>query len=283
MKMKNLFHIIKSISLLLLTSFNFVNPFLDVDIANTAVWLSGASYCGKENYKSMRLSGPAKNFQVTDVLYDSNTDLQGYIGVLKQSKIIYIVFRGSSSKLNWMADFEVIRTPYYTYPECECSVHKGFYKATTNLKDKTVESLKKLKMETGFSRVIVTGHSLGAAIAQLIGMELNALNIINDVYNFGQPRIGNEKYARFLNKIKLNLNRFTHNKDVVPHTPPRKSGYQHSCMEIFEDSHGNLNKCSQTDCEDPLCSNQYSMTQTNTQDHSFYLGHYLDCGNSTFN
>jgi hypothetical protein len=274
--MKRLFHTIMAAAAL------FARAKLDLNIANTAVWLSGASYCGMDNYKTMRLAGPATNFQVTDVLYDKETDLQGYVGLLKSTKTIYVVFRGSSSRLNWRADFEIIRIDYDSYPECDCSVHTGFYKATMNLKDATIYAVSKLKRETGYKNLIVTGHSLGAAVAQLIGMELFAVDIDNEVYNYGQPRIGNNKYAEFVNEIFETVYRFTHDRDMVPHIPPRDVGYLHSCREIFEDKIGNLRECSSAECEDPECADQYRLAQTNTEDHSYYLGHFLDCANSTY-
>ncbi len=58
-------------------------------------------------------------------------------------------------------------------------------------------------------------------------------------------------------------------------------GYYHSCVEIFETIDENLQTCSQQNCEDPKCSNQYSLVQTNTADHSRYLGHQLSCETST--
>ena len=253
------------------------------DIAHSAVWLSGAAYCGKENYNTMKLAGPATDFIVGDVLYDPKTDLQGYTGVLKSDTSIYVVFRGSSSKLNWMADFEVIKDEYLTFPECGCKVHHGFYKATKNLKDDAIKSVKALKQKYGYSNVIVTGHSLAAAVGQMIGMELAAVNIKHKVYNFGQPRVGDKNYAHFVNLISEELYRFTHDKDMVPHVPPQEIGYLHSCREIFEDKSGKLKECSADNGEDPTCADQYSIVKTNTDDHIIYLWHYLNCGNSTTN
>jgi len=253
----------------------------NTEIANIAVWLSGAAYCGKDNYKTMQLSGPASGFIVENELYDSKTDLEGYIGILKSTKTIYLAFRGSSSKLNWMADFETTKRNYETYTECDCRVHHGFYEAATNLKEQSINATQEIKKKTGYSNVIVTGHSLGAAVAQLIGMELSAIDIKNKIYNFGQPRIGDKKYASFVNNISEELARFTHNKDMVPHVPPQEIGYLHSCGEIFEDKSGNLKECSSADCEDQKCSDQYRLSQTNIQDHMIYLGHYLYCENST--
>ena len=40
----------------------------------TGVWLSGAAYCGKENYNTMKLGGPATGFVYKDTLYDIKTE-----------------------------------------------------------------------------------------------------------------------------------------------------------------------------------------------------------------
>jgi hypothetical protein len=253
----------------------------NLTIANTSLWLSGSAYCGKDKYPTMVVGGPAKNFDVVNIVYDKTTDLQGYTGITRD-RTIYVVFRGSSSKLNWKDDFEIRKIKYTTYPECDCEVHHGFYEATTNIKEQVIQSVKNLKNKYINANIVVTGHSLGAAIAQLIGMELYAVNITNSIYNFGQPRVGDEKYANFVNTIITdNIVRFTHNKDMVPHLPPEELGYLHSCTEIFEDEFGNLHECSSTNCEDSMCADQYSLLKTNTDDHSIYLEHYVNCGNST--
>ena len=42
----------------------------------TAVWLSGAAYCDKENYFDMVLAGPATGFIVKNILYDKLYKIQ---------------------------------------------------------------------------------------------------------------------------------------------------------------------------------------------------------------
>lgn len=76
-------------------------------------------------------------------------------------------------------------------------------------------------------------------------------------------------YAGFVNKKIAEYYRTTHNKVIVPHVPPIEGfGYKHSCREIFEDSTRKLNVCSATNCEDPKCAHQFSLVQTNEDDHS---------------
>jgi hypothetical protein len=107
---------------------NFINSSsLDLNHLYTGVWLSGAAYCGKENYKNMNIGGSAIGFVYKDTLYDIKTDIQGFIGTLSTDQTIYVVLRGSSSIMNWLDDFEIKLVHYMSYPECDCSVHNGFY------------------------------------------------------------------------------------------------------------------------------------------------------------
>lgn len=255
----------------------------DIKEANTTVYLSGAAYCGKDKYNTMILKGPATNFITKQILYYKKYDIQGYTGIIESKKTIYVVFRGSSSAKNWIDDFEIKKTAYLTYPECKCNVHSGFYNAATNLKQSVIQSVQSLQNQYKYSNVILTGHSLAASICQLIAMELTAINmkIQLQVYNFGQPRIGDVPYSIFVNKKIQNLWRFTHNKDMVPHTPPMSAiDYYHSCGEVFEDAKGILKTCSNTNCEDPKCADQYELKETNTEDHLYYLSHRVNCEDS---
>lgn len=255
---------------------------LDLSQLNTCVWLSGAAYCGKDDYKTMKVGGPANGFIYKDTLYDYKTDLQGYTGVLPESKSIYVVLRGSSSIMNWMDDFEVMMVSYTTYPECNCKVHYGFYRSALGVSSKAIESVRALQKQYPTYSVVVTGHSYGASCAQLIAMELERNGIRCKIYDYGQPRVGDKKYAAFVNTVISEHYRTTHNKDTVPHTPPTDVlGFYHSCREVFEDAAGKLTICSNTNCEDPKCADQYSLVHTSTEDHLYYLGHRVSCEEST--
>jgi hypothetical protein len=262
----------------------FLSKVISYDTAqlNTCVWLSGAAYCSKDKYKTMILSGQASGFTYKETLYDIKTDLQGYIGILPTTKSIYVVMRGSSSTINWLDDFEVKLVPYNTFPECNCKVHYGFYNSALGVTNKTIDTVKLLRAQYPTYSVVITGHSYGAAVGQLIAMELERNGINVKLYDYGQPRVGDAKYAAFINTQIPEYYRTTHNKDVVPHVPPIEGfGYFHSCREIFEDVSGKLTVCSATNCEDPKCADQFSLIQTNGDDHSYYLGHHLTCEDST--
>lgn len=266
----------------LLLAFLGISRAYDVDQISRCVWLSGAAYCDKNTYDTMQIGGSATGFILNSTLYDPKTDIQGYTGIMHEYESIYVALRGSSSIKNWLDDFEVRLTDYTTFPECDCQVHTGFYKSATAIRENTIRSVKNmLQMYPSYS-VIVTGHSYGAAVGQLLAMELKHAGIKSQVYNFGQPRIGDSNYAKFANTVLDEYWRVTHDRDIVPHVPPIKGfGYKHSCREVFEDSNGQLHMCSETDCEDPKCAEQFNLVQTSVMEHTNYLGHFMTCGEST--
>ena len=96
----------------------------------------------------------------------------GYVGYLPSDKSIYIVFRGSQSTRNWITNLDAVKTTYTSYPDCKCEVHKGFYDAEQNVIKNIVSEVGRLKSISSLSAYSVktTGHSLGAALAQLTAM-----------------------------------------------------------------------------------------------------------------
>jgi len=231
----------------------------------TSVLLSGAAYC--DDYSNVVVD----DLKVLDTFYDEETDLRGFAASINNT--LYVALRGSSSEQNWIDDFEI---RLVDYSGCaDCSVHHGFYKSALGIKSQVLHSIEEHSPE----KIIVTGHSYGAAVAQILALELLEISKGTiHVYNFGQPRTGNAEYANYVNQMLPGFWRVTHDRDIVPHLPP-KIGYRHSCGELFEDSHGDLVECSPTDCEDAKCSQQYRTIQTNTNDHLYYLGYRVTCAN----
>jgi len=244
--------------------------------AEKSLWLSAAAYCGKSAYASHVFKGPTSGFVVSSTIYDAGTDTQGYIGVLPSDKSIYVVFRGSQDIRNWVTNLNAFKTPYTSYPECGCQVHQGFYGAEQKVIASIISEVKTLRTKYSGYSVKVTGHSLGAALAQLTGMDILKAGIPCSVYNFGMPRAGDKTYAAFATS-KLPIWRVTHNKDTVPHVPYTTGmEFYHVCTEEFENSSGSVKTCNSS-CEDPSCADQFPFAQTTIDDHLVYLGMSVSC------
>lgn len=260
---------------ILMTSL-FVSGY-DTETLYTSLTLSGDAYCHKELYNKVSLGG---KFVYDSTIYDWRTDLQGFIGVVQEKKAIYVVLRGSSSPMNWFRDFEVAHVPYDTFPECNCSVHRGFYLSALGVKDDAITAVRRLRTADPTYSVHITGHSYAASCGQLLAMEFVKAGIPVSIYNFGQPRVGDASYSTFMTSAidPARIVRVTHARDIVPHVPTVDMGYLHSEGELFEDEFGELHSC--IGGEDPACSQQYSFSQLSVDDHITYLGQPVGCEES---
>lgn len=115
----------------------------------------------------------------------------GYIGYLPSDESIYAVFRGTGSIRNWVTDINTFKTPYLSFPNCKCQVHKGFYEAEQKVIDRVIAAVHRLQIMLPQTYSLkVTGYSLGAALAQFVAMDLIKNGYQTTVYNFGMPRTG---------------------------------------------------------------------------------------------
>lgn len=225
--------------------------------------------------------GYATGFQPSLVIYNFLDDTEGFIGYLPSDNSIYVVFRGSVDIRNWITNLSVDKTNWKTYPDCDCQVHEGFYDAEQAVFPAVLAEVKRLKGLHSTAAVKTTGHSLGAAMALLTGLDLIKNGINTQMYNFGQPRVGTEKFSAYVKNVWPEHWRIVHHQDMVPHNP--SSGellhFWHTCTERYEDSAG-MHECTNT-CEDPKCAAQWGPLQLNIEDHLKYMGVCMGtlCGN----
>ena len=80
--------------------------------------------------------------------------------------------------------------------------------------------------------------------------------------NFGQPRVGDKKFAAFVTANTHDSFRVVHYKDQVPHLPFNSYplNFYHACTEEYEDLDGSVRTCSTSQCEDETCSDQWDVT-----------------------
>jgi hypothetical protein len=110
--------------------------------------------------------------------------------------------------------------------------------------DKLLAALADLRTQNPGYATVITGHSLGGALATLAFTDLRANNIpLKTAYTLGAPRVGNPAYADFNDKLSGasdapgrigDLVRITHGIDGVPGLPSQAMGFQHSRTEVYE-------------------------------------------------
>ncbi|WZY75124.1 hypothetical protein YC2023_021508 [Brassica napus] len=242
-----------------------------------------------------RCNGLTKGFQVIEIIVDIEYCLQAYVGVAKDLNAIIIAFRGTQehSIQNWISDL-FWKQLDLNYPDMpDAMVHHGFYTAyhNTTVRPAVLGAVKRAKKFYGenISTIMVTGHSMGGAMAAFCGLDL----VVNEgeenvqVMTFGQPRIGNADFASYYSLLVPNTFRITHDHDIVPHLPPyfyyfpRKT-YHHFPTEVWVRElsvlklvrFGVEKVCDNTG-EDPTCCR--SVMGRSISDHLTYFGVNLMC------
>ena len=100
---------------------------------------------------------------------------------------------------------------------CGGRVHRGFLAALDGIWGPLGDKLGRI-IDQRARRLLITGHSKGAALATLAGWRFQQEGIpVGAVYTFGGPRVGNAAFAR---TYPAPLYRFELRDDPVPHLPP---------------------------------------------------------------
>ncbi|XWS39064.1 hypothetical protein CRYUN_Cryun18bG0018000 [Craigia yunnanensis] len=240
----------------------------------------------------VRCDGLTKGFEVIELIVDIQNCLQAFVGVAEDLNAIVIAFRGTQehSIQNWVEDlfWKQLDLNYPGMPDA--MVHHGFYTAyhNTTIRPGILHAVKKAKEFYGDLDIMVTGHSMGGAMASFCALDLmvnhEAKNV--QVMTFGQPRIGNAAFASYYGKLVPNTIRVTNDHDIVPHLPPYYSyfpqkTYHHFPREVWLYNLGleslvyKVEKVCDGSGEDPTCSR--SVTGNSIEDHLNYYGVDLKC------
>lgn len=209
---------------------------------------------------------------LTDIVEKNGVKaLQGYDSY---TDCIFTSFRGSSNIQNWISNIQISKVNPYN--DTAIAVSKGFYKDYNYIKSDLMDNLSMLKREYNTNNVLLTGHSLGAALATLMAFDiLNEFQNYNLKYltTYGSPRVGNKEFSSIMNGYDYTSYRVTHYYDIVPHVPEEFMGYSHISNEIwYNEENSEYTICNDKMDEDDKCSNSCSPTKcTSTSDHLYYL------------
>ncbi|WOL17826.1 hypothetical protein Cni_G26619 [Canna indica] len=228
-----------------------------------------------------------KDFEMIELVVDVQNCLQAFVGVDPYLKSIIIAFRGTQeySLRNWIEDlfWKQLDLNYPGMPDA--MVHHGFYSAyhNTTLRHGILNAVHRAIEMYGNIQVLVTGHSMGGALASFCALDLAVNHGMKDIQliTFGQPRIGNAAFVHYFIKHVPHTVRVTHANDIVPHLPPYYSYFQWKTYHHFPtevwlqeiEAEGVMHtdeKICDNSGEDPSCSR--SVPGNSIADHLKYYG-----------
>jgi triacylglycerol lipase len=140
----------------------------------------------------------------------------GWGWIFQKDEVVIASFRGTVSFQDWMSDLDAVMEPY-RFAKFGL-VHSGMQKVYAEFRDSFINEIKSIK---GMTRLIVTGHSLGAALAVCATPDIryNAVTYLDpEVQNFAGPRFGNTDFMTNFNTC-FRCTRVVNAFDIVPRVP----------------------------------------------------------------
>jgi hypothetical protein len=140
---------------------------------------------------------------------------------------VVIALRGTRGIHEWIRDMLYFAVPCPFMPDAGCT-EDGFTEVYMSLRMDAEHGSKRLRQ--GVSEMVfplplksltVCGHSLGAALATFLALDLAANSQYNDVtlYNFASPRTGDHKFAETFNRLVPKTYRIVNEMDLITNVP----------------------------------------------------------------
>jgi len=159
------------------------------------------------------------------------TDNQGFVAVDDTNELVVLSFRGTNTLQNYIDDVVFLQVP------CDfgigCLVHSGFYATWLDSQNVAVAGVTAAMAANPTYTLVITGHSLGAAIATIAGAYLRDSGFPCDIYTYGSPRVFNSVGADYVTNQVGGEYRVTHLDDPVAKLAPIILDYRHTSPEFW--------------------------------------------------
>jgi hypothetical protein len=202
----------------------------DPTLALSLAYLSSVAYASSPakcftNLPSLKAWVLYKVFS-SEYCDDANSTCFGYTAVSETEETIVLGFRGTRTISQIL--FEMIQGffPVASWPSGG-AVIPYFKHAHDSLWPEVQSAITELRAKYPKFKVLVTGHSLGGALATLTASSLISAKIVPTLtlYTFGEPRVGDYNFARTFDAMVPDAWRVIHFIDPFPHIP--------LCEEIY--------------------------------------------------
>ena len=174
---------------------------------------------GDKSNLPVTLTSLIEHAEYCKAIYDSGGDQKDEVAfeVKQESGISIIVIRGTANDANVLSDVDV---RLVSDTRTGIRLHKGFRDAAVTILQ-IIDTTKTLE-----HTVHVTGHSLGGAVAQIIGMWLHKRGKNVQIYSYGSPKVSDQ----VLPGGQPTHWRVVRRSDPIPFTPPWP--YRHTGLFI---------------------------------------------------
>lgn len=137
--------------------------------------------------------------------------------VAESKKNVFLIFRGTRTTKEWLNNISISFTEYPDLPFGK--VHDGFLSVYKTIRDDILKAIEKTSPK---KKLLVAGHSLGAALATMAvpDISFNLHRKIKAVYTYGSPRVGDDTFAASYNAHFARITyRIVNTSDIITSLP----------------------------------------------------------------
>ncbi|EIN05744.1 alpha/beta-hydrolase [Punctularia strigosozonata HHB-11173 SS5] len=204
-----------------------------------------AAYCSSASVQNLTCGQPCKDIGDVDVLLtggDNKETPNFYVAYDKVNDQVVVAHQGTNTNnlASILNDLKLTRsglneTLFKDVPD-GVEVHDGFQGAHGRSADAVLSTVQSALADSGAKKLLVVGHSLGAAIATLDAMMLRSrlpAGVTMDTVVFGLPRMGNQEWADFVDaQLGSQFTHVSNDQDPIPQVPSFLLGFQHPSGEV---------------------------------------------------
>lgn len=160
----------------------------------------------------------------------SESKIFGLVAWNDATKTALVAFRGTQTIWDWINDLDAVAVDYAAVPGSG-HVHMGFQLVHEHVRQSVARLL--ATGCKGVQRILVTGHSLGGAVAILSGFLLaKTVGVVPELYTLAGPRAGAPDFSGYFNPLVPVCYRVVNFMDVVPQVPLPPQ-YKHAGQEVL--------------------------------------------------
>lgn len=184
---------------------------------------------------------PAGYTLAAKIYADDITDnLPDYLvfGFIAQSgSDLVVAIRGTQNVFEWLKDFEFLQVtfPYVDAGKTEhgfTGLYSTLRTGPSNTEPRVIDTLRTLVAAGTVTTIRITGHSLGAAVATLLAIDVADNLMTPRVFTFASPAVGDKVFAGTYDGLVPESWRIANAPDIVPKVPPTWAGYVHVDAEV---------------------------------------------------
>eukprot|EP01060_Flectonema_neradi_P009201 TRINITY_DN16585_c0_g2_i1.p1 TRINITY_DN16585_c0_g2~~TRINITY_DN16585_c0_g2_i1.p1 ORF type:complete len:330 (+),score=54.59 TRINITY_DN16585_c0_g2_i1:42-992(+) len=230
------------------------NKFTDTEADAAQEYLEWCSFAYKDE------ADIPEGWKLIDIKGD---DTQAIVGKSRDGKTAIVAFRGTESTRDCLKDVSIHLSSSEYFPG---KVHFGFLNGHLKSYDAVTKEFLSI-IDSNTTRSVVTGHSLGGALATLYSYRIHkdeqflkkqkdlGKDLQFDIASFGSPRVGDFDFCNAYDEsIGNRYLRWVHETDIVTRYPLTGMGiiipnYYHCGIQHYMSTHNDVYVATKTGCK----------------------------------